>query len=51
MYVGETGNNKFCLENVKGRDHLGYLNVAEMIIIKIYVKEIGCEDMNWIELT
>jgi hypothetical protein len=50
MYMGETRNKKFCLENVKRVDHLEHTNAAEMMIIKIDVREIGCGYMKWIEL-
>jgi hypothetical protein len=41
----------FFLENLKGRDQLGYLGVDDIIIIKWAMKVIGCENTDWIQLT
>jgi hypothetical protein len=32
--------------NVDVRDHLGDLGVDGKIILKIYLREVGCEDVN-----
>jgi len=38
------------VENLKGRDLLGYLGLGGRVILKWILKEIGCEDVNWIHL-
>jgi hypothetical protein len=39
------GNTKFQSKNLKGRDHLGNLGINGRIILKVDLKEIGCEDV------
>jgi len=42
---------KIVVGNLKGSDHLGEINIDEMIILKRILREIGCEDVGWIHLT
>jgi hypothetical protein len=40
----------FWLENLKGRDHTDYVAVDWRVIIKMDLREIGWEVVNWIHL-
>jgi hypothetical protein len=40
----------FYLEALKGRDHLGDLNVDEKMILKLILKKYGCEGMDSIQV-
>jgi hypothetical protein len=39
------------LENLKGRDNSKDLGIDEKIILEMYHKEIGWENVDWIHLT
>lgn len=44
--IGEGMHVKFASETMKGRDHLGYLNMEEKMILKWMLKKYGV----WIRL-
>jgi hypothetical protein len=41
---------KFRSENLKRKHHLEDLDVGGRIILKLILKEIECEDLDWIQL-
>jgi hypothetical protein len=48
MYETHTG---FWYESLKGRDHLGDIDMHGMIILKCSLKKSVCEDFDWIVMT
>jgi hypothetical protein len=49
--VEEKCMQNFFLQNLKGRDQLGYFGVDGITILKRAMKVIGCENADWIQLT
>jgi hypothetical protein len=42
--------HKRLVRNLKTRDHSKDLGIDQMLILKLFLKKIGCEDVDWIHL-